>query len=526
MDPDVPDDIESPTADDAVVDLLSEEKNDDTSSQTKCSSCCRKMWHYGGIPEAKGYALLAMGRGATVMANLVVNAALLELARAAAGCPTGDELEAAKLEDEEYECTGTVYGQNPLSLISNIAVVSGLLSAFFMPLIGVILDCTPYRRFVGISFSVVFSLIQGAQIGIGPQTWFAMAVLQAFAGFCFTIMIMTALAYLPEMCEKVGQDKQGTYTARFTTKQFTVQASFLILLGSLSYAFGINDNSTQTARMSQGLNVVIIGILFGLGWKYMPSRPASRELPEGTSRCFGIFLFGIRQNFRTAKSIQREYKKGLRWFLLASVFAQSSVASLTTVSVVYLSSEVGLNATDIIIFFFVVLVSALPGAKVAPMISKRFNPNISWQLSMIYLFIVMVIGAFTLGDAPHKYLALPWGVFIGFGLGWFYPTENLFFSCILPKGQEAEISGFRVYCSFILSWLPPLVFSVLVENGVDAKWGMTFMGSFILVAASLLKFGAGKWEEILEESGRSGLTTTTEPESKGGVLTASPTGGE
>ena len=63
-----------------------------------------------------------------------------------------------------------------------------------------------------------------------------------------------------------------------------------------------------------------------------------------------------------------------------------------------------------------------------------------------------------------------------------------------------------MYCSLILSWLPPLVFSVLVENGVDAKWGMTFMGSFILLAAILLRLGAGTWDEILHESGRSDLS--------------------
>lgn len=187
------------------------------------------------------------------------------------------------------------------------------------------------------------------------------------------------------------------------------------------------------------------------------------------------------------------------------MFAQSSVGALTTVSVVYLSSEVGLNATDISLFFFVVLVGTLPGSFFAKMISKRINPNTSWQLSMVTLFFVMVIGAFTLGDAPHKYLSLIWGFFVGLVLGWFYPTENLFFSCILPKGQEAEIAGFRMYCAMILSWLPPLVFSILIENGVDAKWGMTFMASFILVAASLLRFGAGTWEEILIESQRSGL---------------------
>ena len=59
----------------------------------------------------------------------------------------------------------------------------------------------------------------------------------------------------------------------------------------------------------------------------------------------------------------------------------------------------------------------------------------------------MAVGALTLGGAANKYLSLIWGFCVGVTLGWFYPTENLFFSCILPKGQEAEMAGFRVYCS-------------------------------------------------------------------------------
>ena len=440
---------------------------------------------------------------------VVVNAALLELASNAAGCPTGEELKQMEVEGviesaNDYECTGTVYGQSPVSLIANIAVISGLLAAFFMPIIGVILDFTSYRRFVGVSFSVIFTIIQAAQIGISQKTWFPMAILQSFAGFCFTIMILTALAYLPEICELVGQHVHASYTARFTVQQFIVQALFLVLVGVLSFGFGYN--SVQTARLSQALNVGIICILFGMGWRIMPSRQNTRELPEGLG-CCGILTYGFKQNLITAKSIWIEYKKGLRWYLLATMFVQAAVGALTTISVVYLSSEVGLNATDISLFFLAVLVGTIPGAKVASLLSKyHVNPNTSWQLSMISLFITLVIGAFTLGDARNKYLSLIWGFFVGGILGWFYPTENLFFSCVLPKNQEAEIAGFRVYCSMILSWFPPLVFSVLVENGFDAKWGMSFMGSFLLIGAILLKLGAGTWEEILHESGRSDLS--------------------
>eukprot|EP00986_Skeletonema_menzelii_P007700 scaffold3039_cov121-Skeletonema_menzelii.AAC.3 len=464
------------------------------------SSCCKRLWDYQDTPEAKGYALLAMGRGVSVMANVVFNAALLEWAQTAAGCLTGEEKEAA---GEDYECTNKIYGQHPLALISNIAVVTGLLSAFFMPFIGVILDFTSYRRFTGILFSVVFTLIQIIQISIGPKTWFPMAILQSIGGFCFAGMIMTSLAYLPEICEAVGQEKHSKYTARFTAKQFTVQALFLMLVGGLSYAFGISNNSTYTARLAMGLNAFCIAILFGGGWhKYMPSRPASRSLPEGKQNCTSVVMYGLKQNFRTAKSIYRQYKKGLKWFLLAEVFAQSSVGALTTLSVVYLHDVVGLNTTDVNFFFLVVLLGTIPGASLAPIVTKRSNPNVAWQISMVCLFITIVTGAFTLGDAPNKYLSFIWGYFVGLNLGWFYPTENLFFSCVLPKGSEAEIAGFRVISSMILSWLPPLLFSLMVSHGIDPKWGMLAMAGFDIFAAFLLAVGTGKWEDILLESGR------------------------
>ena len=355
---------------------------------------------------------------------------------------------------------------------------------------------------VGITFSVIFTIIQASQIGISQRTWFIMAILQAIAGACFTIMILTALAYLPDICELVGQQTHASFTARFTAQQFIVQALFLICVGGLSFGIGISDDSVQTARLSQALNCTVISVLFSLGWRYMPTRQATRELPEDKRGARAI-LYGLKQNIKTAKSIWMEYKLGLRWYLVSTMFAQSAVGALTTVSVVYLSSEVGLTASDISLFFLVVLVGTVPGAKIASILAKHIDPNTSWQLSMISLFITMVIGALTLGDAPNKYLSLIWGFFIGGVLGWFYPTENLFFSCVLPKGKEAEIAGFRVYMSMILAWLPPLLFSVVVENGIDQKYGMIVMSCFVLLAALILKMCAGTWEDILVESGRS-----------------------
>ena len=39
------------------------------SSPPPSGNCCCSMWRYGGISEAMGYALIAMGRGVAVMSN-------------------------------------------------------------------------------------------------------------------------------------------------------------------------------------------------------------------------------------------------------------------------------------------------------------------------------------------------------------------------------------------------------------------------------------------------------------------------
>jgi hypothetical protein len=57
-------DIESSTLTTATI------VQDETSIPPNSSrNCCVKMWQYENIPEAKGYALLAMGRGVAVMSN-------------------------------------------------------------------------------------------------------------------------------------------------------------------------------------------------------------------------------------------------------------------------------------------------------------------------------------------------------------------------------------------------------------------------------------------------------------------------
>jgi len=114
------------------------------------------------------------------------------------------------------------------------------------------------------------------------------------------------------------------------------------------------------------------------------------------------------------------------------------------------------------------------------------------------LTIVTIVGSVIL-EGVSKNLSYCWGICIGVFLGWHYPTEGLIFSVCLPKGREAELSGFYVYCTQILGWAPPLVFSALVEADVSQVYGVWSVTVFIIIAICIMQIMA-PWAEILEET--------------------------
>jgi MFS-type transporter involved in bile tolerance (Atg22 family) len=274
--------------------------------------------------------------------------------------------------------------------------------------------------------------------------------------------------------------------------QFSSQLLFLMLMIGLSMGLGFGD--VRTAQVSQAINAVQISFSFYLGWRLLPKTPATHSLPDGKHLLFQ----GFAQNWSTAKRIQRYYKKGLRWFLLALCFAEATANTFTLVAVVFLDKQLGFSGAEIGIFFAISLVCTIPGGIFARFVTSKSNPNTSWRLSMIGLFGLGIFGGLVLNRDNGSTLAYVWGAMVGITLGWFYPTERLFFSMIVPQGQEAELSGFYVYCTQIIGWLPPLLFSVLVEANVDQGIGVIAISGFAIIAVALLSMAA-PWPEILAD---------------------------
>lgn len=448
-------------------------------------SCC-KWAKFHNVDEAKGYSRLGIGRGPLVMANIFLSTAIMHLANIEAGCMDENGIVIDR-------CENRVYGLKPSSIMTTIGVCSGLLSAFFMPLGGAMVDYTDLRRAVGTYSAFFIHIIQAVSIFVFLETWFILAILQVLAIFLFQVQVLATYAYLPDIARVVGEEVMTELSGLYTILQYLSSILYLIvvIMASTFFDFG----TVSTAHFGQGLNVLWSGYALYLGWKLMKERPASHALPQGEH----LLTKGFKETWKTAISINTHYSQSVRWYFLALIFAEAGTSSFTIVSVSYMQETLRLDSAEIGILFLITMCASIPGAKFGEFITKKTHPNMSWRLSMVLFIAVTVASFFFLSSPEDKPVAYWFGAGWGLAIGWFYPAENLYFALCMPKGREAELSGFYVYCTQILVWLPPLLFTTLNEAGIHQKWGLSTINIFFLLAIISLSC-VESWDVVKDEA--------------------------
>lgn len=269
------------------------------------------------------------------------------------------------------------------------------------------------------------------------------------------------------------------------------QVCFLVVVIAVTGIAGFDD--VQTGHFGQSFCTLCLLVFFSWGWKILPSRPPTQKVPEGHK----LLLEGFRQNWRSLKKIHRHYKS-FQWFLIASALAEAGVSSLLPIAVTFLQGELNFSGTQVGIVFLISLLCSLPGTYGAAKVTEYLNPNSSLKLGLLVFAVVTAGGSFAL-TADRPYLGYVWGVLWGASLGWFYSSENLCFSLCIPSGHEAEFSGLFIYSNQILLWLPPLLFSILVETGVEQRYGLLSLVTFQVLAIAVLSL-LKPWEEVLKEA--------------------------
>jgi MFS transporter, UMF1 family len=425
------------------------------------------------------WTLDASARGTLIMGGAVfVSTAMLKLAREAAGCVEGEE------------CLGRVYGMRPSSLLTNIVTIVGLISAVSMPLVGSIIDHTKYRRQVGrVSASILTALIL-LQVILLEHVWFGAAILQVFVAYTYSIHLCAVYAYLPELTN--DSDQLVKYTARFIASQYGASVIFLIVMVGLLELFDVAD-VLDSARISQSVVFCVSALFFGYSWsRLFPDRPALQQVPEGQS----IVTAGFDKIFATSRTILLHHD-AIKWFLISAAFAESATMAFSSIAITYMTDQLHFSSTENGIAILLLLLFGVPGTKVAAMFTNRFNPIRSLQLCLLLWIVTTAAASLVLHGQGQQLSVYCFAAVWGLSMGWVYPTEKVLYCTIIPKGQEAELMGVYICACQILSWLPPLVFTIMNEAGISMRVGLLTLNAYFF-ASFVILFFVGDYQAAME----------------------------
>jgi len=487
--------------------------------------------------EATGLSLDIFARATILMSSLFLGPALLQLAAQACAEKDTAAAAAAVQPQQQYNSNSNndeslnqniatadecrIHGFRPSSILTNIAIVSGLLVSLLLPVFGAIVDHTPYRRQVGAITAAGLVLVKGMEIMVGPHTWLFVAALQVVSSVLYNPHITATYAYTCELSHHPLELTQ--YNTQLIVIMYVSTILFLIEVLGLSALLPMannnhNNNNVGTARISQILTTVTSAVFFYWTWRHLfRDRPALSKVPPGQS----VWTCGFAKVWDTWNRIRRHYRS-LKWFMLSILLAEAGQSALITVATTFMTQVLQMSANEIGLTFLLVLLAGIPGSYLGAWLAVRFgNPLTSAKLCDLFVTLVTTVAAVSLTRPEQKHWIYVLGPLWGIGLGWLPPIHTSIFMSIIPKGQQAELMGMYLLCGQLLAWLPPLLFTMLNEMGVDMAWGMSSLNLFFGGGLVFL-FAMGDYQHAVAAVHHVPLTTAAAAMNGGGVELETP----
>mmetsp|Transcript_3465 Transcript_3465/g.3976 ORF Transcript_3465/g.3976 Transcript_3465/m.3976 type:complete len:517 (-) Transcript_3465:679-2229(-) len=484
-----PDDLSPPQSDPPSDPSPSEPASDPPYPSGKASWPHSRLFFRYPTPLATGWALESAMRGPHLMSNIFVAKALLDYATMEAGCDPNTT-------DVDGPCESRVHGFLPSSLLTNMVLVSGLLGAALMPVVGSVVDHTKHRRLVGRASWVGLVLVHATLMCASERNWLWMAGVQVCGRVVDLTHLMVSYAYLPEITD--DSVELSRLSSSFNVKQYGCGAVFLGCVGAAAYV--LNLKSGGTVVLSQ-ITVLTITLLLGAtAWcsNLFPPRAALSAVPKGSY----VITAGFRKLADTGSKIITKYRP-LRWMIVTMMLAEAASNTFTQIAITYTSEVLAMSANQVSATIFVLLLAIVPGSAFMAYLSNKLDPIRSYRLSLFYFGSVQLLASILLQSPANANLCYAFAAAWGFGFGWMHPAQRVLFATIIPHGQETEMMGIYTFSGQALLFLPPLLFSMLNEAGYHMSIGLGSLSVFFL-GASVCAGGIGSYGEATKFMGRAG----------------------
>ena len=385
-------------------------------------------------------------------------------------------------------CTGTYAflpsGMRPGTVLTSATTAYYVVSLLAAPVVGALVDLTPHRKrlWVGLATTLVVSL--AAFSALGPShVWAVALAATALAGPAYDLMFLPIVAYLPELhhdpvvvASYSGYAQAGNYVAQF--------AFGIIMLVITAVSWYLPDSILSAIGVAQ-ISSILCAVWVGVGnWRalsYMDPRPAGHQPEAGVP----LLLATYKSLWQTTKMLYREHPMAVR-YLVCNLFGGTGIAVNIALLTTFLAVQLRMAGSQIVGVYMIVMCVGAPASLLYGRCVKRIGAKSAYIALMLFSFVCNTGLPFIVNKPEQAMYAYFFAPIAGMYFGLFYAMQSAVFTNFIPVGEEAACYGLQNFSGVVIRWIPPLVYTAIVQATNDHSVAILHVVIFYLAGAAVM----------------------------------------
>lgn len=370
----------------------------------------------------------------------------------------------------------TLFGSvlEPGSFFGYCVSLSVFLQVFFLPILGTIADHSTHKKRLLMAFAYTGGFATIALFFVQSNTILLGGLLFIIANLCFGGAIVFYNSFLPDI---TTPDQRDSVSSRGFALGYL--GGGLLLALNFGLLVAMPDNTGLAVRISlasAGVWWIIFTFIFPQ--QRLRQRSAARDLPKGES----YFSHSLKQLRNTFSEMRSKYPVTLR-YLIAYLVYNDGIQTVITMAAVFAASELGVEATTILLLVLMIQFVAFGGALLFGWLAAKIGAKRS-LITTLVIWSGIVIYAYAFLTSEIQLWVM--GVFLALVLGGSQALSRSLFSQMIPENQEAEYFGFYEISERGTSWLGPLIFAVVNQVTGSQRLALISLIIFFVVGLALL----------------------------------------